>query len=93
MQAQSTGISKRVQRGIELARAGAVTRHGGPYDLFTVRGGSGRSYVVSLEHQCCSCEDHQYHGRETDEPCKHLIASTVYAAHDSCRRGAKITRH
>ena len=86
-------IRDRAERGMDLHRSGAVSVHG---DLYVVKG-TARCYTVALDHptmgETCNCPDHRERCRDAGMSCKHVVAATLYAARERCRRGAKIIRH
>src|SRR5215218_3720937 len=73
--------STREQRGLQLARerAGEIWPCGGASDVWRVPSGSAGSetiYLVDLDAESCSCEDHRRGGKL----CKHVFAARVVRA-------------
>jgi len=81
--------STREQRGLRLARerAGEIWPCGVASDVWRVPSGSDESvYLVDLDVESCSCEDH----RRSGKLCKHVFAARVVRAKtapcDGCGR-------
>ncbi len=91
--AEKKAITDRIERGMTLYRAEAVSRYG---DAYVVQGNSAkRAYTVFLRdgEPRCDCPDYQERCRDAGHACKHGYAVVVFEARGRCRRGAKVTRH
>ncbi|PLS81317.1 MAG: hypothetical protein CYG60_25960 [Actinobacteria bacterium] len=86
-------IRNRVDRGMDLYRAGAVSRHG---DALVVAGRA-RFYTVFVRdgEPRCDCLDFRERCRDAGHACKHGYAAVAFEARERCgrSRGAKILRH
>lgn len=75
-------LAQRLEKAEALVAAAAVTPVAGCDGLYVVTNGDGTQvYLARLEigRESCSCEDFQRRQGPAGQPCKHLLASQLYA--------------
>jgi uncharacterized Zn finger protein len=77
-------LAQRLAKAEELARDGAVFPVAGLDGYAVVRNGDGTQlYLVrhAVGHEHCTCPDFQHRQGNHGQPCKHILAAELAAAH------------